>query len=87
MHSKDKIIKATWNSFEATKDVVVKNITTAIRDGKIKVDPSSLQAIVSLLGASVEEGFQKSYNVFVREVDDALGDVEKKQHSHKDKKS
>ena len=38
MAPKDKIIKATWNIFQSTKDTVSKNVLTAIREEKVKID-------------------------------------------------
>lgn len=78
MRPQDKIIKATWNSFEAAKDTVIRNMLSAFNDGKIKIDPSATQAFVALMGASLDEGFQKSLNVFTREVSAILEENEKK---------
>jgi len=73
MQPKDKIGKASWNHFEASRDSVIKNIVDAIRDGKIKVEASTVPQLLSLIGASLEEGYHKGYRIFEREVVAALG--------------
>lgn len=77
MQPKDKISKAEWNHFQGACDSVVKNISAAIRDGKLKVDASSTQQLIGLITASLEQGFHAGSNVFSREVVTVLSEVEK----------
>lgn len=72
MHPNDKINKASWNLLEGARDAVVKNVSIAVRDGKIKVESSSLPQLLSLISASINEGYHNGYNVFNRELAAAM---------------
>lgn len=72
MHSRDKINKAAWNLLEGTKDVLVNNITDAMRSGKIKVEASTVNQLLALVNASLDAGFHRGNSVFEHEVNDAL---------------
>lgn len=74
MAPKDKIIKATWNIFQSAKDTVSKNVLTAVREEKVKIDPAVVQQLLTILNLSIEESFQKSYTVFDREINTALSE-------------
>jgi hypothetical protein len=74
MKAKDKIIKASWNHFEGTKDVIMSNILNASRDGKVKIDESTLPKLLSLLNSSFEEGYHKGFLVFDKEITSSLKD-------------
>jgi hypothetical protein len=78
MQIKDKIIKASWNHFEGAKNILVANIVAAVREGKIKVDDSSLPQLLSLLNSFFDEGYHRGFNVFDRELSSSLQNMPKK---------
>ena len=85
MQTKDKIAKATWNIFQGTKDLVNKNIFAAIREGKIKIDQAATQQLLHLLGITIEEGFQRGYHVFDKEITAALNERQNQAETSKKK--
>jgi hypothetical protein len=87
MQNKDKIIKASWNHFEGAKDVLVSNIIAASRDGRIKIENSVLPQLLSLLNASLEEGYHKGFNAFDKELSRSLQDSPKKITTSSSKKN
>lgn len=78
MH-KDKIIKASWNHFEGAKNILINNIATAAKDEKIKIDHNTLNQLLSLMSASLEEGYHKGFNAFDRELSTCLNEAQKSQ--------
>ena len=78
MH-KDKIIKASWNHFEGAKNILINNIATAAKDEKIKIDSATLNQLLSLMSASIEEGYHKGFKAFDRELSMCLDETQKSQ--------
>jgi len=78
MQIKDKIVKASWNHFEGAKNILIANIVSAVREGKVKVDDSSLPQLLSFLNSFFDEGYHRGFNVFDRELTSALQDTPKK---------
>lgn len=76
MQPKEKIVRAVWNCYEGTKDCVVNNVVSLVNQGKLKLDPKDTQFLLSMLTASINEGFQKSANVLENEITAALSQVE-----------
>ena len=72
MQIKDKIVKASWNHFEGAKNILIANIVAAVREGKIKVDDSSMPQLLTLLGSFFDEGYHRGFNVFDRELSSVL---------------
>ena len=72
MSSKDKISKSAWNLIESAKDATSNNIITAIRTGKLKVDSSTVEALLAVVNASIDEGFHKGHKTFMKTVDAEL---------------
>jgi hypothetical protein len=72
MHPKEKIIKSVHNCFEGTKDIVGKNVALANKEGKIKLEASTLQQLLSLINLSIDESFHKTHSMLNREVTSAL---------------
>jgi hypothetical protein len=84
-HPKEKIIKSVHGCFEATKDTLVRNVTSAVKDRKINIDPAALPQLLSLLSASVDDAFHKTYNVFNKELAAALQELSVEQATAKKK--
>ena len=76
MQPKEKIVRAVWNCYEGTKDCVVNNVNSLISQGKLKLEPAETQLLLSLLAASVNEGFQRSANVLENEISSAISQLE-----------
>jgi len=77
MDAKDKISKNTWQLFEAAKDVVKANIVNAVKSKQVMVEAASVQTLLLLIDASLDEGFHRGHNVFTRSVGAVLAEVVK----------
>jgi hypothetical protein len=75
MQPKEKIIKSVHNCFEATKDIVSKNVTSAVRDGKLNIDLNVLSQLLSLVNVSIDDSFHRVHNVFNKELTAALQEI------------
>jgi len=69
MQYKEKINRALWLHFEVTKELVVKNVDASIKAGTIRLDQNSAAQLLSILTASIDEGYHKGLLVFNRELD------------------
>lgn len=67
---RDQIDKASWNLMESIKDAVSANVVAA--SGQLDVKGEALNRLVSILGASVEEGYHRAHRVFSKTVEKAL---------------
>ncbi len=72
MNERDKLGKAAWLLIGSAKDSAMTTIAAAVRDGRVKVDPTTLPFLIDLIGQSVEAGYHKAYNTFSRNVDEIL---------------
>ena len=72
MSTKDKLNKAAWNLIEAAKYDVITNVAVAVNKGQIKMDAKDALVLQDLIKRSIESGYHKAYNSFMREVDEAL---------------
>lgn len=68
MQPRDKIGKSSWMIQESIKDTVNTNVMMAVKAGQIKVETAQLPTLLALLNSSIEAGFGKAFNVFMREV-------------------
>ena len=75
MEAKDKIAKLTWQLFEGVKDVVQSDLAIAVRTGQLKVDPSALPLLISLVNASIEAGYHRGSRTFEKSVAVVINDV------------
>lgn len=84
MKYKEKINRALWLHFEATRDILVKNVDASIKAGTIKFDQNSAAQLLNIITASVDEGYHKGLSVFNRELDGAIKllDSEKQVEEH-----
>jgi len=68
MNVKDRINKLMWNSFEVSKDTLVKNIISAVNSGALSLEKSSLPTLVTLIQGSSDEAFSKCNASITREI-------------------
>lgn len=59
---------AIWNLFQAAKDSVNSNVTSAVVGGQLKVDRASLPTLLSLITASMEQAYSNAIPVIHREI-------------------
>lgn len=84
----DKINKAAWSLVEELKAVVSLNIAIAARQSQIDVKGESLQKLLSIVNASIEEGYTRNSRTFSKTVDAVLAEEalpELQAHSSKKK--
>ena len=60
---------------ESIKDVTVRNITSAVSTGQLKIDASQMTALLALISSSVDEGYHKSHRTFMKSVDATLSEL------------
>jgi hypothetical protein len=68
MNVKDQINKLVWNSFEVSKDTLVKNIISAVNSGALPLKKESLPILVTLIQGSSDEAFNKCSPIITREI-------------------
>jgi hypothetical protein len=68
MNVKDQINKLMWNSFEVSKDTLVKNIISAVNSGALPLKKESLPTLVTLIQGSSDEAFNKCNSTISREI-------------------
>jgi len=72
MNPKDKISKSSWNLLDAIRDSVSANVATAVRSGQLKVEAQSVQSLLNLINASLDEGYHKGHKSFMKSVEGAI---------------
>jgi len=72
MNKTDKILRDSRIMLDSIKDTLEVNLVMAKQDAKLTLDDPTLQRIVLLANASIEEGFQKSFNAYKRTIEEAL---------------
>ena len=72
---RDQVDKAAWTLMESIKDSVSANLAAASSRGQLDVKGETLARLLTLVNASIEEGFHKGNRVFGRVVDQALKDA------------
>lgn len=75
MLPRDKVSKAAWGLTISSSDATDSMLVQATRDGKLKLDREQLQVLRDLIKESIQIGYNRSYNVFMKEVDLAIEDV------------
>lgn len=68
MNVKDQINKLMWNSFEVSKDTLVKNIISAVNSGALPIKIETLPVLVNLIQGSSDEAFSKCNLTISREI-------------------
>lgn len=64
MNNVDKICKETKLMLDNTRDNVISDVITAIRNGQLKIDQSQMTSIVKIINFSFEDSSQKSLSYF-----------------------
>lgn len=70
--SKDKLSRAAWNLLESAKDSVTTIVAQAVQEGKLKLDPAQSTTLQNLIKSSIEAGYHRAYNSYMKEVDAAI---------------
>ena len=70
-----QIDKASWTLMEGMKDAVSQNITAAARQAKLEIGGDVLPRLLTIINASIEEGYHRGNRVFSKAVDNALKDA------------
>lgn len=68
----DMISKASWTLMEVMKDAASANLTTSLRMGQLDIKSDQVQKLMTIIGASIEEGYHRGFKSFVRTVDAAI---------------
>jgi hypothetical protein len=69
---RDMLSKASWSLMEVIKDAATTNITTALRTGQINIDAKEVQKLLTVVSASVEEGYHRGFRSFTKTVEAAV---------------
>jgi len=72
MNPSDRIDKASWTLMEGIKDAAVMNVTAA----DLKISAEDRQRLISIVSASVDEGYHRGHRTFSKVVESTLQDVE-----------
>lgn len=72
MDPKQRINKSSWTLAESIKDAVVGNVASAARSGVISIEAKQLDKLLSLVAASVDEGYHRAHPSFSKTADKAL---------------
>lgn len=72
MHPRDKISKSSWTLLETIKDSVTTNLTNAVRGGQLKIEANQVALLLTLVGASADEGYHRGHRTFMKVVETAM---------------
>lgn len=75
MKPQDKISKSSWILVESVKDALTNNFTKAVSDGQIKIASDQLEKVLSLVAASVDEGYSRGHKSFLKTVTMAVDEA------------
>lgn len=76
-NSRQKIEKATRLFVDSIVDTLNTNVMSASQRSQLPLKGNDVQKALTLLTATVEEGYHKAFKVFMKEVDAALVEVER----------
>ena len=68
----DVITQASWILMQTSKDTATTAIVAACRAGDLKIENEQVQKLLLLVGASVEEGYNRGSKAFTRVVEQTL---------------
>ncbi len=71
-HPRDMINKASFTLMEVMKDAVSSNLTTALRTGQLDIRSDQVQRLMTVLAASIEEGYHRGFKSFNKTLDAAI---------------
>jgi hypothetical protein len=77
MQPRDKISKSSWTLSQGIKDVVTINVTSAVSSGLLQIEASQIEKLLSVIASSVDEGYHRGYNTFMKVSDVVLAEVVK----------
>lgn len=87
MNQVDKISKEVLSLLNYSKDVATGNLSTANNSGRLepKLTDEQLRSVVSLVEASLSQGYQKGLNTFQKTLKTTLEDKTKEETPKKKK--
>jgi hypothetical protein len=68
----EKVSRSSWTLFENVKDVVSQNIATAAKQGHVTIDAKSLDKLITIVAASLDEGYHRGHKAFITAVENAV---------------
>lgn len=72
MGPSEKIGRSVANMVEGIKDALGAKITDAVKSGSVKVESSSMPALIALVTSAVDAGYHQGARVLERDVAAAL---------------
>lgn len=78
MNSNERILHACKNVTETCKDAIKSNLRNLIHDGFVKLTPEQIAVFNNMINSSVDEGFERSKQIFNNVVSDVLASTEKR---------
>lgn len=73
---REQINKAAWNFSESIKDTLRQNLMSAVSSKQLDIPRESLEKLLHVMGASVDEGYHRAAKSFSKSVDQIVSDVE-----------
>lgn len=71
----DAVAKASMMLLETMKDVVATNVVTAMRNKQVDIKPEQAQTLLTIIAASLEEGYSRGMRGFTKTVDQLLSET------------
>lgn len=75
MHPRDKISKSSWTLLETIKDSLTTNLTNAVRGGQLKIEANQMALLLTVIGASADEGYHRGHRTFMKVVESAMAEA------------
>ena len=73
--AKTKVGRASHTLIESARDYTITNVIQAVTSGKLKLEQQQVQFLQSILNQTIEAGYHRAFNAFMKEVDAAFADV------------
>ena len=73
---RDQINKASWTLMEGIKDALSANLTAAVSQKTVDIKPEEFAKLLTIVNASVEQGYHRAARTFDKVVDVALTQAE-----------
>lgn len=78
MNKVDKICKDSRLMVDSIKDVVEVNVVSTLQAATGNINEPQVQNLLKVISTSIEEGYNRSFNVFRRSVETSLTEVKNK---------